>query len=94
MDSSSCGTWTLAGTGSAVLTHGLSCLVACEMLVPRPGIKLLSPALDGGFLTTGPPEKVPVFFFNLVLIIWSTLQLYVNLRINFFIFLQKGSLEF
>ena len=26
-------------------------------LVPRPGIEPASPALDGGFLTTGPPGK-------------------------------------
>ena len=28
--------------------------VACGILVPQPGIELLSPALAGGFLTTGP----------------------------------------
>ena len=27
--------------------------------VPRPGIKPTSPALEGGFLTTGPPRKSP-----------------------------------
>ena len=26
-------------------------------LFPRPGIELASPALEGGFLTTGPPGK-------------------------------------
>ena len=66
---SSCGPWTLEGTGSAVRTRGLSCPVACGILVLRSGIKLVSPALEGGFLTTGPPEKVPVFFFNIVLTI-------------------------
>ena len=37
--------------------------MACGILVPRAGIKLASPALEGGFLTTGPPGKSlePVF---------------------------------
>ena len=30
--------------------------------LPRPGIKLVSPALQGGFLTTGPPGLVVVIF--------------------------------
>ena len=32
-------------------------VVACGILVPQPGIKPMSPALGGGFLTTGPPGK-------------------------------------
>ena len=38
---------------------GLSCSSACGILVPqpRPMIELESPALQGGFLTTGPPGK-------------------------------------
>ena len=36
---------------------GLSCPIACGILVPLPGIKPLSPALEGGFLTIGPPGK-------------------------------------
>ena len=43
--------------GSVVVAHGLSCLEACGILVPRPGIKPTSPALEGRFLTTGPPGK-------------------------------------
>ena len=31
--------------------------IACGILVPQPGIEPTSPALEGGFLTTGPPEK-------------------------------------
>ena len=31
--------------------------MAHEILVPRPGIEPMSPALQGGFLTTGPPRK-------------------------------------
>ena len=36
-----------------------SCAAACGILVPRPGIEPLSPALQDGFLTTGPLGKVP-----------------------------------
>ena len=35
--------------------YGLSCLVACGVL--RPGIKPVTLALTGGFLTTEPPGK-------------------------------------
>ena len=45
------------GTGSAVTVLGLSCSAACGILVPHPRIKLMSPALQGRFLTTGPPGK-------------------------------------
>ena len=31
-----------------------------RILAPRPGIELLSPALQGRFLTTGPPGKSPL----------------------------------
>ena len=37
---------------SLVVLHWLSCSVACEILVPRPGTE---PELQGGFLATGPP---------------------------------------
>ena len=30
------------------------------ILVTQPGIEPTSPALEGGFLTTGPPEKFPL----------------------------------
>ena len=43
--------------GSVVVARGLNCPMACGILVPRPGIKPASPALEGGFLTTGPPGK-------------------------------------
>ena len=40
------------------LRHGsLVALGACGILVPHPEIKLVSLALQGGFLTTGPPGK-------------------------------------
>ena len=31
--------------------------VICGILIPRPGIKPMSPALEHRLLTTGPPEK-------------------------------------
>ena len=33
---------------------------SCGILVPRPGIKLASPALGGEVLTPGPPGKTPI----------------------------------
>ena len=51
--------------GLSIYGGGLSCPMACGILVPRPGIKTASPALESGFFTTGPPGKSPyiVFFF-------------------------------
>ena len=37
--------------GSVVAAHRLSCPKACEILVPRPGIEPMSPALQAGFFT-------------------------------------------
>ena len=69
---SSCGAWTPERVGSVVcsmqalslrcessvvVARGLSCPKACGILVPRPGIEPASPALEGGFFTTGPPGK-------------------------------------
>ena len=47
-------------------------------LVPQPGIEPLSPALAGGFLTTGPPGKSPhLHFENTALaIVWSVEQVW------------------
>ena len=36
---------------------GLSYSMACGILVPRPGTEPVSPAFQGGVLTTGPPGK-------------------------------------
>ena len=48
----------VAATGfSLVAVHRLSCPGACGILVPPPEIEPMSPALEGGFLTTGPPGK-------------------------------------
>ena len=40
-----------------VVASGLGYPTACGILVPQTGIKLTSPALEGGFLTPGPPGK-------------------------------------
>ena len=54
-----CGTQALSlrHTSSVVVARGLSCPAACGILVPWPGIKPTSPALEGRFFTTGPPGK-------------------------------------
>ena len=46
-------------TDSLFVAHGLSCSSACGILLPQPGIEPVSPALQGRFLTTGPPGKSP-----------------------------------
>ena len=48
-----------------VAARGLSCPVACGILVPWPGIEPTSPALEGRFLTTGPPGKSHNCYFNI-----------------------------
>ena len=47
----------VAVQGLLVAVCGLSCATAYGILVPQPGIKLMSPALKGGFLTMRPPRK-------------------------------------
>ena len=42
---------------SVVGVHRLRCSEACEILVPWPGIKPSSPALQAGLLTSGPSGK-------------------------------------
>ena len=43
--------------GSVAVARRLSCPSACGILAPPGGIKPASPALEGRFLTTGPPGK-------------------------------------
>ena len=53
--------------GSLVVQMGsvvAGCPTACEVLVPRPGIKLASSALEGEVLTTGPPGTSPHFIIS------------------------------
>ena len=42
---------------SVVAVSGFSCAVTCAILVPRPEIEPIFPALADRFLTTGPPGK-------------------------------------
>ena len=56
-------------TCSVVVAGGFSCPQACGILVPQPGIEPVSPALQGGYLTTGPPGKsLKANFFNELLL--------------------------
>ena len=50
--------------GSVVAAHKLSCPEASGISVPWPGIKPMSPALLGRFLTTGPPGKSLSHYFK------------------------------
>ena len=61
-----CGTWTLKLwlSGSVVVTCELSRASACRILVPQTGIKPMFPALQGRFLTTGPPGKFQYCIFH------------------------------
>ena len=43
--------------------------MACGILVPPPGIEPMSPALQGGFLTTGPLGKSLFFVFILAALV-------------------------
>ena len=54
--------------GSLVVAHGLTCCMAYGILVPLPGIELASPALEGGFLTTGQSAKSSLILFFLYLL--------------------------
>ena len=49
------------GSGSVAVMHGFSCPVASGIVVPPPGVKPTSPALQDRFLTTdyqGSPEEL------------------------------------
>ena len=50
-----CGLFGLQHTDSLGEALGLSCSVACGILVTRPGIEPMSPALEVRFLATEPP---------------------------------------
>ena len=60
-----CGTWTSLvaelrlRADSVIVACGFSCIMVCKILVSRPGIETVSPALEGGFLTTGSSGMSP-----------------------------------
>ena len=49
----------LSWMNSLVVVCGLSCSVACGILVPGPEMEPVSPALQGRFVATRPPGKSP-----------------------------------
>ena len=51
--------------GSLVVACRLSCPTALGILIPSPEIEPMSPALQGEFLTTGPPGKPSLGLFSL-----------------------------
>ena len=65
---SRCGAWAPECLGSVVAVLCLSCPVVCGILIPRPAIEPVSPALEGGFSTAGPPGKS---LFRLFILYWS-----------------------
>ena len=70
---SSCGMRVFSSLGVAC---GLSCPAACGILLPQPGIELVSPVWEGGFFTTGPPGKSPLYpflvrHFYLYMFVWK-----------------------
>ena len=58
----------VAAHGLLYLKHRLSCPSARGILVPRPGVEPMPPALEGRFLTTGPPGKPCSFCFSRLLV--------------------------
>ena len=67
----------LRGASSVVVVHRHSCPLACGILVPRPGIEPVSPALEGRYFTTGPPGNSPHTLLLRVKIYMSYLERYV-----------------
>ena len=57
MGSRACGFGICGTQASLAAGYRLSCPVTCGILVPQPGIKPTSSALEGRFSTIGPPGK-------------------------------------
>ena len=79
---------------------GLSCPIVCGILVPRPGIKPTSPALEGRFSTTGPGGKYLLlcsllsFLFVCLFLTWTIiLKSLLNLLQYCFLFLMFSGHE-
>ena len=51
--------------GPIIVVHRLNCPMTCGILVPRLKLEHAFPALEGGFLTTGPPGNYLHYGFNL-----------------------------
>ena len=58
------GTWASVVVEHRLSTRGTQAWLLCSLWnLPRPGIKPMSPALAGRFLSTVPPEKSDFFIF-------------------------------
>ena len=57
--------------GSVVVVRGLSCPTSCGILVLQPGFEPASPALEGRFLTTGPPGKSQFTYLKIITVYLS-----------------------
>ena len=73
-----CITWylSLRGTDFLVVVHGLSCSAVGGILVPWSEIEPMSAALQGRFLTTGPPGKSPSPRF------WESIRMFNRLFVS------------
>ena len=86
------GSRALKDTGSVVVLLGFSHSEARGIFLdPRSGIKPMSTALAGRFLTTGPPGKArrQIFFFNYFF--YFGYAGYLLLRANFFLLVWAGA---
>ena len=65
-----CSIWALSSCSEAASLAAvcrLSCPAACRILVPPPGIKPVSSALEGELLATGPSRKLLAYVLNIAL---------------------------
>ena len=76
MSGLTCGMQAPECVGLVIAACGLSWPEACGILVPWTGIEPVSPALEGGFLTTGPPEK-SLLYYNLTNLIFCNLSVFI-----------------
>ena len=75
-------------TGFIVVACGLSCPKACGILSPGPGMEPASSALEGRFLTTGPPRKMSLTYIlvqNISTLVWQQNGLNYLSSNNFFL---------
>ena len=74
--------------GFIVVARGLSCPKACGVLSPGPGMEPASSALEGRFLTTGPPRKMSLTYIlvqNISTLVWQQNGLNYLSSNNFFL---------
>ena len=73
---------------SVVVSCRLNYPLASEILVPRPGIKPASPALEGKFFTTVPPGKSLScsFVFNFSKGMWDFFAFQILIRVHHILF--------